>query len=189
MSQVSFSGAVISALDCFNEDFANSRASTGGPQRPPTGEWDNIVDDIIIETDDVKFNVDKENEIPGFSVLFKYRVLGGTSAIPPEMKAGQEWPGRSFVLPAAGLKGLPSNCSKGKRQNVEISLQRLKGHLQTFLGDSFNPNNLSASLQAAVAKVRNKDSGVVAVRVRCKVDKPEGSDTTYFEEFLQRRLA
>lgn len=184
----SFGSNVVSALDAFNDEYKTSRASTGGVQRPPNGEWDNVVTSIEVETTDITIRLGDNNEIPAFAVDFNYKLLGGTSPLPPEMKQGQEWPGRRFILPMGGLKGLPTSCAKGKRKNLEIQLERLKGHIQTILGPALS-GNLVTDLQAAASAVSNKEA-MVLCRVKCNYS-PDDKDPTikYFEEFLMRKLS
>jgi len=184
-----FSQSVMSALDAFGDDFSNARASTGGPQRPPNGDWDMILDDIIVDGE-AKFRYGQNEEMNATSITFSYKVLGGNSAIPNEMTAGQQWPGKPFILPAGGIKAIPTSVSKGKIQSMQISLQRLKGPFKTLLGDQFNETNIGANVTAAGALIaaRKAASSLVAVRVHCKVE--AGDDgKVYFEEYLQRRIA
>ena len=189
---VTFQGGVLSALDQFNEDFAASRAATGGPSRPPAGDWDNIVRDIEVTCDEdskLKINVGSGEpiEIPGLRIMFTYQVLGGSSAVPPKMVKDQVWPGRAFLLPAGGLKSLPAATPKGKRQNFEIQLERLKGHLSTILGAKNVPPALGASLQAAITKIK---ASPMICRVQCREEKDEKNPTgrPFFEEFLTEAL-
>jgi len=193
MSQ--FGADIVSALDSFNEDFSKLEGSTGSATRPPNGEWDCFIDRIELSADETMTlykqggSKDDKVEIPALTVCFYYKLLGGTSALPPEMKQQQEFPGRTFIIPRGGMKALPSFVTSGKKQQIEISAQRLKGHLQTVLGSSYS-NILTVDLKAAYDLVNAKEKGLVAVKVQCKVTPDEkDSNKHYFEEYLKTRLS
>jgi len=183
-----YSQSMISALDAFNEDFQRVDANNGGRQRPPNGQWVNILKSIEVEqSEDTTIRVADKVEVPGFLVKFEYMVMGGTYPIPPEFKQGQVWPGRSFALPSCSLKNLPAGVSKGKIQNLEINASRLKGHLQAILGDKFS-GNLGADLMAATALVESGEA--VVVRVACQWQENDKDPAKpYFEEKIMRREA
>jgi len=185
------SANIVSGLDAFNEDYAQAKASTGGAQRPPKGEWDNTVSSINVTTEDVKMRIGKSEEIPAFAVDFKYKLLGGSSSLPNEMKQGQEWPGRRFIFPTCGIHKMPAGVTEGKKTQLRIQLERLKGHLTTLLGAAYT-GNLPADIQKAIQLVSNKDA-IIAVRVNCtyrtKEDDTSDEGTTYFDEYLMRRLS
>lgn len=183
----SFSTTMASALDAFNEDFQKQQPNTGGRQRPPQGEWVNIVKSIEFEQDaDTTVKLGENSTIPGFVVKFEYAVFGRSYAIPPEFKQDQTWPGRQFNLPAVPLSKLPPGTSQGKRQNLEISAGRLQGHLRTILGDKY-VGNLGADLAAASQAVKD---GTVVVRVRCDwQENDKNPDKPFFEEKLMKREA
>lgn len=179
-----FSSKLISGLDAFNEDWAQSRASTGAPQRPEKGEWDNIVSALTV-TEDEELRYGDDKVLPAFAVDFKYKLLGGTSALPKEMKQGQEWPGRRFICPLMPVSKLPADMPKGKQQQIRIQQERLKGHLTQILGSAYT-GKFAADLQKACELVANP-SAAIGVRVACNYN--TDGDKTYFEEYIQRRLA
>lgn len=182
-----FSGEVLSALDAFNEDFKQVQAGNGGAQRPAKGDWDCLFTKLEIDTK-ATTKLQDNQEIPAILITFGFAMVGGTSALPPEFKQGQEWPGRTFVLPRGGLKALPDSVTKGKRENFRIQMERLKGHLTVLLGANFT-NNLAADLPAAQALL-GEGKPAVAVRVRCQyTEDKKDANRHYFEEFLQKNLS
>ncbi len=179
------SGNVLSALEAFGAEYSNSAAATGAPERPPNGDWDCLLNSVEAEVgNDITMKIG-DVEIPALKVSFGWKLIGGSSAVPPTMKAGQVWPGRSFILPAGGMGALPSSTTNGKRQNLEIQLKRLKGHLSVILGPKAT-NNFMLDLKAVVALAGNPDNAT-AIKVGCVHSKGDG-DATYFEEFAKRNL-
>ena len=183
----SFNFNALSALDSFNETFSKLDASTGAAVRPVAGTWPCIITSIDIESgDDVNIVYDRQRDlkIPATMIRFNYKITNITGSIPPNMKNGDSWPGRPIMIPN---RAIPDDCSKGKRQNIEIGAQRLKGHLKTLLGREVT--NLGQALREAHELLANPDRTIIG-QVQCKIDKddknPEGPG--YFEEFLPKLI-
>jgi hypothetical protein len=186
--------AILSALDSFNDEYQNARASTGGAVRPPNGEWDNIVKGMDVRMgsgEDARINIAQKGSpdqfVDGLLVTFNYSMLGGASPVPPQWKAGQDWSGHTIALPLTGIKNLPASVAAGRRKAFEISLERLKGHLSTILGKA-STGNLGADLQLA-ASYFVTGQPLVVCKVACdhSVDKKD-STRNYFDEYLKINL-
>lgn len=190
----SLSANVAAALNAANETFQNARADNGAPARPPAGSWDCLVDNIEIETEGVTFLASNatQQEVPAFLVRFTYAMLGEPSPLPSDMVKGQQWIGKSFVIPTVAPSTLegwdpkkPENPKKRAAMAV-METRRLKGHLTAILGEKAT-GNLAADLSAAIELVKG---GPFAVRVLCEYDQDsKDKDRVYFKDKIAKRLS
>ncbi len=173
---------VMNALSALAEEYAEAKAGNV-VKRPPNGDWASLVKKMEITTDGVELFVGDDLKVPGVRIDFTYAMMGGELPIPPTFKEGEDWFGRSFVLPLKGIKGLPAAVTENKRTNIRISLERFKGNLKTILGDSYT-DALVPDMQAAQALIAE---AAVVVLARCKSSVK--ADKSYFEETLVSRLS
>ncbi len=182
MTQVSsLPNEILNAFASFNQDYANSAASTGSVIRPPKGEWSQRVIDIKIETTGQTISDNTGTKYPANKIEFVYQCIGDQ---PPGQQPDLKWPGARFLLPKQAISSLPGPDDKGIRAQVRIGTERLKGILAAILGSAAT-DNLMADLGSAYAKVKNP-AEVVALKVKCSYrtyKNKQGNEVEAFEEF------
>lgn len=182
------SNDVLTALQGFQESYGDAQASTGSVERPPDGEWDHVLISMKIDMPpDFEIKTKDGQRFSAFKVDFRYETL---PPHPPGLTANPlQWPGKTFVLPKVGFKGLPDK----DQTRYKIETERLKGVLKAALGKPFT-GNIMADIQALDKQLNTDNGNAIALRVKCQrdsytVDTPEGpSQRQAFKEFGVRNL-
>jgi len=152
--------------------FADASAETGsGPVWPPDGEYDCYLEEVIVKSGEFRM---KDGSLPAVTVQFVYSLCeDATRAVP------LKWPGAAFDLPQN-----PSEIpNEGNMKRYEISLGRLKGHIQTLLGRP--SDNLPADLELLQAGCGGDEA--IIVKINCRSNERKGR--TYHTEYVRELIS
>lgn len=162
-------------FNSLNNSFAQAQPDNGmgaGGWWPAEGQHDVFVSSMNVRASEYKLN--DGQKVPGTEIVFRYQLIND----PDQPNEPRSFDGTAFRLPQDA-----SVLDEKARIGLEISMRRLKGHLQTILRRDVK--DIGTALADADARINGDQA--VAVVVKCQYDTNNGR--TYRKDFLVKPLA